>query len=1105
MKRTLFFSGVGAAVLCATLASATSGLGNHIRAVASASATSTVTTAETTPSVGVSIGTVDAFPYYQSGLDLPNFSADYVAQLNENTYIGFGISYIWAYDEETGNEVRRDCACVSAIHTTEEAVTIPDYIKVDETVYPVGSFGYSYGIAADALLPANVKYLTLPSTISIIQTPSDFGSSLTALYMLGRAPNLYYETVIAAPKIYICSKKHYLSYLNNQSFPLTELTPYGWSFEWVTVDVKKNGEFAETYLTQNDYDWGAVEYLKVTGNINDIDLGTIKNLTSLLKLDLSETSITELPEEFMRNRTTLLEVRLPETLNKIGDSAFYGCRNLQSFDLKGMTEIGDNVFNDCKSLETINLTGIKTIGYNAFRSCTKLDNIDLSSVEYIASGAFRYCSSLHAANLSSIKMIGYTPTTGQGYETFAGCSSLKEVVLGEDLTYVGSSSFSNTAIESIELPGKLSILPNSMFAYCQNLKSVYIPATVTMISSDVFYNCTALTDVKMETGLINIGRSAFNGCSALEEIIIPASVTSIESDAFSNTAIRSFTCYAVVPPNATGSFIGAGMDMTRTFLYVPPFSKDYYRNTEYWSDFYLMASLKDQIEYLNIDRPLTINIEEEDNEVVANNPTIALVTGTLYDSDGYSTRPTVGQLTAIGDGTLSAGTLCISGVLSSRRYQSQQYCPTLINYADKMRADNVTLILNFSNYSSYNPEWHFISVPFNVKVSEILPGPDAYWTIRRYDSAARAAGETASTWVNLTNDDTLEAGKGYILSITGGESYTTSWGEQLRYYPYLKFFSGNSLTKNNMFRSTDVTVELTEYVSEFAHNRSWNLIGNPYPCYFDMHYLNEEFTAPVTVWNGNAYVAYSPVDDNLVLSPYEAFFVQCPLDSKEMTFREAGRMHSDKAKPLYKAPATEQHFITADDRNVFNFEIANGERTDRARIVLNPEASAAYEIGRDASKFFADNSDCAQIYVRSDVNYSIDERPLGDATAVLGIRASKEETYTLSLSGRYSSEWHVMLTDRLTGITTDLTLEPYSFSASADDAADRFMVEFSLAGDILSGVDSIIEAFGANAEVTVTALNGTVIFSGRMDAMNVPADGIYVITDGKRTRKAILK
>lgn len=1038
-KKTLLTFSVPLVIGC-TLAYAATGQGTSVPS--GAPMVKVASYEATNPNVAVSIGTVDAQLYAESGLNLNGFdAAEYVAQTSEGTYMGFDTDVTgWVYDPETGNETYDDSrlAIFVAISSTEESVTIPDSIKVGDEIIPVTRIS-AYGFTE------NTKNLTVPATIMRIyidQYPD-------AMYMLGAAPEISGSGLIEDVNvniIYVCNKDNFSSYLNNESYTYLPILPYGWDFDWITVNVEKSGEFAETYLTQNNYDWGAAQYVKVTGNINDIDLSAIKNLTTLMKLDLSETTITELPEGFMLDRSSLNEVKLPTTLAKIGDSAFLGCTRLQSFDLNGITEIGYGVFLNCRSLSYINLNGVLQIGSDAFYYCTKLNNIDLSTVVSIGNRAFEGCSSLEAVDLSSnIQQIGY-------------------------------EAFRNTAIEAIS-----------------------IPASVTAIGSEAFYGCTKLSNVSLSTGLVSIAYRAFYGCTSLEEITIPATVNNIGAGAFDNTGIKTFKCYAAVPPTAESSFIGDGMDMARTYLYVPPFSKDFYRNTQYWSNFYLMRSIEDPIDYILVDRPLTINLEEEDNAVVANNPTIDLRYGA--DSNDYYTQNYIGQLTATGEGTLSAGQLTITAQMVNRNYSNYyyQYCPTLINYADKMRADNVSHHLSFKYNGS--GEWHFISLPYDVKVSDIVPSDGTYWVIRRYDSAARAAGETSSTWVNLTNDDTLEAGKGYIVSVTGGTP-VDEYGEAI---PELTFTSGNSLTKNNLFRPTDVIVPLTEYEAEFAHNRSWNLVGNPYPCYFDMHYLNEEFTAPVTIWNGDSYVAYSPVDDDLVLSPYEAFFVQCPLDATEMTFKEGGRMHSDEGNPLYKVASHSHESISAEGRNVFNFVISGENYEDRARIVLNPDAKSEYEIGRDASKFFADGSDNAQIYVNADVAYSINERPVNDGAATLGLRSANETVYTLALSGKYSDEWHVMLTDNETGITVDLTKESYRFTSAMTENSSRFDVKFTLGGDGHSGIDSIVSDFGKDSDVTVTAINGIVVYSGLFSDIHVPAPGIYLISNGAETRKAILK
>lgn len=1037
------------------------------------------------PSCGVSIGTVDAVLYSESGLDLDYFdNVQYVAQTSANTYMGF-IVYHWTSENNLPEDEREYFMSLETIYSTDEMVTVPDSLRIGGNNYPVYLINQTqYDYLDYGFNNSSISTLTLPQTILIFNNYRSFDANLSAMYMLGQAPQMY--TSPRAAKIYVCNKDYVEGYYESEYFAESSILPYGWDFDWLTVNVEKPGEFADTYLTENNFDWSVAKYLKITGNINSIDLDNIKNLSNLVKLDISETNVEEIPSEYMKDHLRLNEVKLPSSIKKLGEYAFYGCKSLSSVDLKGVREIGNFCFQSCHKLTDVNVSDVESIGDQAFCECIALSDIDLSSVYHIGQYAFYSCHSLTEIDLNSASEIGYA--------AFYDCSGLRDVKFGEKLRSIGGYSFACSGVESIELPEGMTVVSYDAFQDCQKLKSVKLPQTMTVIGDYAFAGCASLLDITLPFGLVRINRDAFNGCMSLKSIEIPSTVNEIRQDAFADTGITEFICNAAVPPTAGGKILGDGRDMTQVYLFVPPFSKDYYRSAQYWSDFFLMRSIQTPVDFVRVDRKVDINLDEESNAVLANNPTIVL---TRVDSYLIEDDINVGQLTATGEGTLSAGVFNIYSVLTSRYLKSYNECPTLINYAEKMRAEVVNHSMSLYDNST---DWHFISLPYDVKVSDIIPSDDTYWVIRRYDSAARAAGEMSSTWLNLTEDDVMEGGKGYIVSITGGDYIPDGSGN--RYIPRLYFTSGDSTTKNNIFRTKDVTVALDEYVAEFPQNRSWNLIGNPYPCYFDMHCLNEGFNSPVTVWTGRAYVAYSPVDDDLVLSPYEAFFVQCPPDAKEMTFKESGRLHSDEGRPRYKTPTMADAEILAEGRNVFNFNVSGMDSEDRARIVLNPEAEMSYEVGRDASKFFAQSGDGIQLYVASGALCSIDERPVADGTATLGVRVAKDGEYTISLDGRYSSEWRVILTDNVTGHVMDLTEEDYAFEASKGENSGRFSVQFRIGTSGMEGIDA---EFSADSIVTVTSADGIVVYTGCMGNINVNAAGLYIISDGNASCKAILK
>lgn len=862
---------------------------------------------------------------------------------------------------------------------------------------------------------------------------------ITDVYLESYRPYLSYN---APSSLTVhCLTQHIYDILSNNSYwNNANLVPEGWEFPWITVNVARPGEFAQTYLEANNYDWTAARNVKITGKLNDIDLGNIKNMSRMMILDLTEADIARIPDNFMQSHNSIQEVRLPESCTYIGYQAFRYCTRLTKMDLTNMTGLGNYAFGGCTSLKEVTWpTMLHSIGQDVFNN-TAITSAEINGdLVNLSSSLFYNCRSLSSVAINA-------PIEKIYYNAFNQCESLTEIALPETLKELDSSVFSESGITAIHVPEGVTKIGNGAFSSCTGLTQAYLPSTLKEIGGYMFSGCTQLTEIK---------------------------------------------CKAVAPPTASDSFT-SGMDLTHAVLYVAPFSVDVYRDAQYWNAFYSIKPLIEPVEYIYVERNVGFNISDEDNIVLQGNPTIHLgISNKSYSISGsyYNNYYYVGEVTVEGSGTLSAGVVEIDASLKSRgvSYDSR---PTLINHADKMRTDALLVKMDLEKNN-----WHFITLPYDVTVDDIYGTPGTYFVIRSYDGAARAEGGTAN-WVDLKAGDVMEAGKGYIISAT---NVSTSGSQPAT----VVFPSRNTTTKNNIFRTNSAIVPLDEYTSEFAHNRSWNLVGNPYPAYYRLSELMDDFTAPITIWRGSSYQAYSPVDDDLILRPYESFFVQRPLDKENITFGEAGRCHfteinHDEVNTGYRAPA----MGAASERNVFNFSLADseGKFTDRTRVVFNADAKAGYESDRDAVKFFNEfsNDGDAQVFVNAEgLLLDICERPEGSRSAVLGVRGTGE--FTLSMAGRNIEGWRVTLTDRETGLTADITDTPYVFTSEESNDA-RFELTFS---KIATGVAEIFGALDPATEITVSSIDGTVVYRGAAGGFTLPESGIFIVRANGESMKVM--
>lgn len=865
---------------------------------------------------------------------------------------------------------------------------------------------------------------------------------------------------------------------------------------FVSIDHVAAGELGHFILDKATYLQEVNKLTVVSGNLNNDDWNTLKSMTNLVELDISGMAVTSIPSSAFENKWGLEKIVLPKKLETIGYAAFRGT-GLKEIELpENLTTLDSYAFQSCSSLANVKMSGKVTgISGYCFQECKNLQKVELAEgLQVIHNGAFYLCNSLQSINFpSTLTLIDYDSFNGTdlreidipasveniNYRAFCGNKNLKKVTFREGLINIGASTFSG----------------------CESIDSIVCPSTLRMIDNSGFQDCKSLKKVQLNEGLVSINANAFRNCSNLADIVLPSTLENCKGNAFRECGnIKTIEARSVLPPTTDGSCPLSYVDLTGVTLYVPSWSVGEYQLADGWNSFYTFQASNYLPQSIKVNKDFYFSLGDNDNKEYRPNISMTWSDHEVRDANGNINHER-GNLTvssrsklAINDFDMIFSPYAKYYLDENIRYNNQvndyrtKYNGTSLIVKGEMRAENVTL-----NLYNYRGRWQFVTFPFDVKVSDIVPeSENTSWVIRGHSGAMRAAGKNDSVWVNLKADDVLEAGKGYIMHCydpNNDVDYTASELVKFRVSPLT-----TTVNRQLLFASGDRTLSLEENLSEFEHNRSWNLIGNPYPSFYDTRFM--EFDAPFMVWNSYTqnYYAYNPADDAYILSPGEALFVQRPVDQKDITFLKDGRQINQYARTLIdettQARARGKEGV---QRSVFNLTLSGENTSDRTRVVLNDEASMTYEMNKDAAKFASTVPTVAQIYSwNGESRYAINERPTGSGIVNLGVHCGTKGTYTIALANTVDGQ--VILEDKLMNISTEITADKgYSFEAEAGDDDSRFVLHITRGiggGDDTTGINGITTETGEKQEVY--SLDGI--------KMNAAKKGVY-IQNGKKIIK----
>lgn len=840
------------------------------------------------------------------------------------------------------------------------------------------------------------------------------------------------------------------------------------SNDWINVDLATAGTLGYEVLYSGHANvLDDVEMLKIVGPMNSADWTDIKNMNNLKALDLSEAQITEIPNNAFDGKEWINSVILPEGLMRIGDYSFRGTNIRRIYIPSTVTTISQYAFisTPLQYLTFAKNSQIESIGQFAFAGCSSLQSIDFgenTKLSSIDNAAFYNCKALR-------DVVVPNTVTSMGYSIFQDCSSLKSLLFPDAITFINDHMCSGcSSLEQVQLPKNLVRINYAAFNGTGSLKRIDLPKTVNEIRGYAFQN-SGLDSIAFPISLEYLYACAFNNCKSLKYIEMPsylmagdagyytryywASGTGISSDYgneggryygyyrnFINcTALEKVVMRSATPPVISNDPFTSASAKSDITLIVPSFGVVNYKLDTYWYQFGNIVE-GDDVDYWKITSPLMLT----NNRRMQGKPDVDLYYG--------------GQLTVGGNAPFPMGQF--------NMYINESNPGRLLNTCDDMTADQATTKF----YAEAN-KWFFFTPLHDVNLADIQVSNDASYVFRYYDAQNRATNGASGSWKNVDTDKLL-AGQGYIFHCNTACTIT--------------FPVADVNGQKQLFRTGDVSRTLTVNEATTTANRSWNYIGNPYPCYYDIYYM--DFTAPITVWTGSTYKAYSVADDDFVLRPMQSFFVQKPDAVDAIIFHKEGRQLNTDITHDAAAPA---RAATISSRHIFNIAIENEEQQDVTRVVINDEASISYEVECDAAKFMSMDASVPQLLTLDNEgnSYAINERPIDNGQVRLAYYAGKDGFYTIHA---LRTDGEVSLYDAELDKIVDITSEDYTFQSNATGGVNssRFVLTFKV-----EGATGVADVRSKTEEVGGEYFN----LAGQRVAQ--PTKGLYIQNGKKVVRK----
>ena len=369
-------------------------------------------------------------------------------------------------------------------------------------------------------------------------------------------------------------------------------------------------------------------------------------------------------------------------------------------------------------------------------------------------------------------------------------------------------------------------------------------------------------------------------------------------------------------------------------------------------------------------------------------------------------------------------------------------------------------------------KFYFFTLPYDCNVAEMMyyneetlgvRGVD--YVIKYYDGEGRANGQNAGHWVEFTGT-TLKAGVGYILAVDA------SLNGDFNDNPKKEFLF--PMTKT-LLENIDKTVTVGTWGVGDAtigdNHKGWNLIGAPFMSNYNpisatglkvgtyedgnwndagtIFTYNNSVTVPyVTMPNADGKTYTQKLASAQDLEPFKSFFIQVGKEGEIITdvaFSSSERL----SKVVRRVPEVDATLW-------IELKLKNSVDSDVTTIIVDEDKTSEYEIGSDLEKMigYAQKPQFYSLQTSNRLAFNALSSSVASVAIPLGFFAPQTDTYTISLNTEDVQNLEgVYLTDKTTGVVTNLLFDDYNFSSARALNDNRFSVAIVRA---VTSVDNLL-------------------------------------------------